>query len=125
LRWIDTILVLSICIALSTIGRAEPYSSPSNHFAVAYDAPWSRVSLPDPTAELFIACDPSICGLGTLISIGAFFDGNLKKETLADFLKNAKGDLILKNIKASSLRISKLPAGLKNHDTAGGASANW
>jgi hypothetical protein len=101
------VAAVALLIAATDCKATEGYSSPSNRFSVTYNAPWSRVSLPDPTAELFIACDSSTCGPGALISFGVFFAGNLKEAKLADFLKIAKGDVILTNIKASPL-VSKV-----------------
>jgi hypothetical protein len=100
-------LLSSLCILFCVTCRADPYTSPSNRFSVAFNAPWARTSLPDPSAELFVLCEASACGPTVLLSFGAFFDPNLKGGKLADFLRHAKGEVITQEVRQSPM-VSKV-----------------
>ena len=107
LRFVTHQLLGSICIVASVGCHAEEYSSPSNRFAVAFNAPWARTSLPDPSAELFVLCEASACGPTVLLSFSAFFDPNLKGGILSDFLRHAKGEVITQEVRKSPM-VSKV-----------------
>jgi hypothetical protein len=99
-------LALLLALSLSTVSvpaLAQQYSSSINRFAVGVNAPWSRTALPDPTAELFLLCEPSVCGPTVLLSFSAFFDPNLKTGKVADFLLHAKGEAITQEVRSSQM----------------------
>lgn len=92
-----------LCMILSLPSYAEPYNSPSNRFSVVFSVPWARTNLPDPSAELFVLCEPSTCGPAVLLAFGAFFDPNLKGGKLADFLRHANSTTITQEVKQSPM----------------------
>jgi len=99
-------VALLLALSLSTVSMAalaQQYTSSINRFAVGVNAPWSRTTLPDPSAELFLRCEPSACGPTVLLSFGAFFDQNLKTAKIADFLLHAKGEAITQEVRSSQL----------------------
>jgi hypothetical protein len=88
-------------LCLPHIAGAEQFRSSVSRFSVDYAAPWKVVSVPDPSAELFLLCDEKECGPRVLLSFGAYLQPELKAGKLSDFLKHAKADLILQNIRAA------------------------
>ena len=86
---------------LPHIASAEQFRSNASRFSVDYAAPWKAVSLPDPSAELFLLCDEKECGPRVLLSFSAYLQPELKSGKLSDFLKYATADMILQNVRTA------------------------
>lgn len=95
------VVVAAALLAVRSTVSAEQFRSNANRFSVDYAAPWKAVSLPDPSAELFLLCDEKECGPRVLLSFSAYLEPALKSGKLSDFLAHAKADLILQNIRTS------------------------
>jgi len=92
------VLVLLLAFGHS-LSSAEPYLNKTKRFSINITAPWTTATIPDPTAELFLRCDPTECGPKVLLSFGAIFDENFRTGTLADFLKYTNGTSIAQEIR--------------------------
>ena len=92
--------VLLLLLAFGhSLSLAEPYLNKTKRFSIYITAPWTTATIPDPTAELFLRCEPTECGPKVLLSFGAIFDENFKTGTLADFLKYTNGTSITQKVR--------------------------
>jgi hypothetical protein len=91
----------AILASHAVTASSEPFNSVSNRFAIEFSSPWKRISLPDPSGELFLLCDEAACGPKALLSFGAYFDTNLKSGKVADFLRHANGNTIVQNVRSA------------------------
>lgn len=100
-RKVRQLTIAAILASLATFAVSEPFKSAANRFGIEYFAPWKKISLPDPSSELFLICDEAVCGPKALLSFGAYFDTNLKSGKVADFLRHANGNTIVQNVRSA------------------------
>lgn len=100
-RIVQKFTLATILAFVAISAASEPFRSTNNRFTTEYSAPWKTISLPDPSAELFLLCDEAVCGPNTLLSFGAFFDANLKSGKVVDFLRHSNGSIIVENVRSA------------------------
>jgi len=83
-------LTIFVCGFLS-LSHAAQYESTAIHYTIRYDATWEKVSTPEYTIDLMIACHSNACSKDSNLTIGATYTPQLAKGTMADFLKNMRG----------------------------------
>lgn len=92
--------VLALLLAFGhSLSSAETYLNKTKRFSVNITAPWTTATISDPTADLFLRCDPTECGPKVLLSFGAVFQETLRTGTLADILKHTNGTSIAQEVR--------------------------
>jgi|GEM_PF-3088205 len=93
-------LLALLLIFVNTASDAETYTNAAKRYSVIVSSPWSSATIADPTADLFVRCDPVICGPTVLLSFGAIFDSTLKAARLADLLRQINGMSITQEVRS-------------------------